>query len=115
MKDPKFYLLHILECIDKIEQYTGLVAESLNMPLVYDAVLRNLQTLSETTQRLPDDIKARHPEIPWSRIGRFRNILVHDYLGVIDPAIVWRVIEMELPSLKSAILSEMPDRPTQTG
>jgi uncharacterized protein with HEPN domain len=86
----------------------------LNEPLVYDAVLRNLQTLSETTQRLPDDIKARHPEIPWSRIGHFRNILVHDYLGDIDSAIVWRVIDVEMPALKSAILLELPDRPKRT-
>jgi|AGTN01.1.fsa_nt_gi Uncharacterized conserved protein len=101
-KGPKLYLLHIAECIDKIGRYASAGSGSLADGLVMDAVLRNLQTLSEATQRLPDDMKARHPEIPWSRIAGFRNILVHNYLGNIDAAVVWRVIEGELPVLRLA-------------
>lgn len=108
MKDPKLYLLHIIECIDKIDRYTVSGREAMaEDSLIYDAVLRNLQTLSEATQRLPDELKSRHPEIPWSRIAGFRNILVHDYLGGIDAGVIWKVVLNELPSLKAAVLSEM--------
>lgn len=75
MKDPRLYLIHIGECIGKIERFTQGSVERLGEELVYDAVLRNLQTLSEATQRLPEDLKARYPLIPWARIGGFRKIL----------------------------------------
>jgi len=71
--------------------------------ILYDAALRNLQTLSEATQRLPDDVKLSHPAIPWKEISGFRNILVHDYLGSIDPAVIKRVIEQSVPELEAAI------------
>ncbi|MCA1804446.1 MAG: DUF86 domain-containing protein [Xanthomonadaceae bacterium] len=60
--------------------------------MLYDAVLRNLQTLSEASQLLPDDKKTLCPEIPWREISGFRNILVHNYLGEIDPLTVEGVI-----------------------
>jgi len=108
MNDPNLYRLHILACIEKIEHYCGGRADRLGEPLVFDAVLRNLQTLSEATLRLPDDFTVRNPQIPWSRLARFHNILVHDCLGAIDPVIVWRVIETELPLLQSALRVELP-------
>ncbi|MBF0372068.1 MAG: DUF86 domain-containing protein [Alphaproteobacteria bacterium] len=108
MKDARLYLLHIDECLEKIERYTtGGRTTIEGDTLIYDAVLRNLQTLSEATQRLPDDVKARHPGVPWQRIAGFRNILVHQYLGGIDAAIVWNVVEAELPRLGRAISAEL--------
>lgn len=47
-----------------------------------DAVLRNLQVLSESTQRLSDELKERHPEVQWFSISGLRNVLVHNYLGL---------------------------------
>jgi uncharacterized protein with HEPN domain len=44
--------------------------------VLYDATLRNLQTLSETTQLLPAEKKLAYPAIPWPEISGFRNILV---------------------------------------
>lgn len=79
--------------------------------MAYDAVLRNLQTLSEAIQRPPADLKARHPGMAWPQIAGFRNILVHDYLGQLDPEIIWRVVTDDLPALKSAMLAEMPEWP----
>jgi len=48
--------------------------------MVQDAVLRNLQVLAESTQRLSEDFKFRNSEIEWYKISGLRNILVHDYL-----------------------------------
>ncbi len=89
MKDARLYLLHIAEGIARIERYAAVGGGRLDRDgMAYDAILRNLQTVSEATQRLPDEIKARHPAIPWERIAGFRNILVHGYLGGIDPSVV---------------------------
>jgi len=65
MKDELLYIVHILECIDKIERYTSAGQETLtDDTMVYDAVLRNLQTLSEATQKLSDETKALYENIP---------------------------------------------------
>jgi len=113
VKDTTLYLLHIVECIGKIERYAEMGRAGLaDDALIFDAVLRNLQTLSEATQRLPQDLRERHPGIPWKRIAGFRNILVHDYLGGIDPPVVWTIMRTELPILNGAILTELSDRPS---
>ncbi|MGG6240377.1 HepT-like ribonuclease domain-containing protein [Nodosilinea sp. AN01ver1] len=86
------YALHILDAIAKIRQIQarGDLTEDV---ILYDAALRNLQTLSEATQQLPEELKASYPEIPWREIRGFRNILVHNYLGDIDSSTISAVIE----------------------
>jgi uncharacterized protein with HEPN domain len=65
--------------------------------------LRNLQTLSEATQQLPDALKAEHPDVPWREISGFRNILVHNSLGDIDPDTVAAVVDRYLEPLAQAV------------
>ena len=42
-----------------------------------DAVIRNLQILAESSQRLSSDIKGTEPQIPWRELAGFRNVIVH--------------------------------------
>ncbi len=103
MKDDSFYLHHILECIRRIEEDVAEGREGfIASHMVQDAALRNLQTMSESTGRLPDALKATHPEIDWRRIIGFRNLLVHNYLGI-NVQRVWEIIERDLPVLKRAV------------
>ncbi len=67
-----------------------------------DAVLRNLHTLSESMQRISGDLKLKYPEVLWREIAAFRNVVVHDYLGI-DLVQVWDIIERDLPILKDRI------------
>jgi uncharacterized protein with HEPN domain len=71
--------------------------------ILYDAALPNLQTLSEATQLLPQSLRDAHPHIPWREISGFRNILVHNYLGNIDPLTVAEVIKRHLHPLQSSV------------
>lgn len=51
MKDDRVYLKHILRCIARIEEYTAAGRESfLSSHLIQDGVIRNLQTLAESSQ-----------------------------------------------------------------
>ena len=96
-------LEHIRECIERIEEYTGHERSVFfGSNLVQDAVVRNLQTLAESTQRLSEAIKDKEVDVPWRAIAGFRNILVHGYLGI-DLEVVWSVVETDLPMLSSAI------------
>lgn len=104
MKDDTVYLKYILQCIEKIEEYSkNGKKEFLRNSLIQDAILRRLQTLAESTQRLSPEIKANIPNIDWRSISGFRNILVHDYLGGIDLDIAWEVVAKYLPDLKREI------------
>ncbi len=98
------YALHILDAITKIRQIQGR-GDLTEDVILYDAALRNLHTLSEATQQLPENLKASYPEIPWREIRGFRNILVHNYLGDIDPLTVAAVIEQHLPALEASVKS----------
>lgn len=111
MKDDKLYLIHIRECIERIEKYTagGGKDALLASTLVQDAVMRNLQTMAESTQRLSDAAKETHPEVDWYKIPGFRNVLVHGYLGV-DLDRVWIIVERDLPGLNRAITSVLKER-----
>ena len=64
----------------------------------------NLQTLAESTQRLSNKAKARKPEVDWRAIAGFRNVVVHDYLGV-DLERIWHIVEFDLPGLRTHVNS----------
>jgi uncharacterized protein with HEPN domain len=91
------------ECIERVREYTaGDKARFETSRLVQDAVIRNLQTLTESSQRLSDAIKASEPQVPWRELAGFRNVIVHGYLGI-DVAAVWLVVAQDLPPLAVAI------------
>ncbi len=59
--------------------------------------------MAESSQRLSGASKALAPDVPWRAISGFRNIIVHDYLGV-DLDMVWQVVVVDLPSLRDGLL-----------
>ena len=102
MKDDRVYLKHILRCIARVEEYTTAGRESFfSSHLIQDGVIRNLQTLAESSQRLSDGVRVSHPAVDWKGLAGFRNVLVHDYLGV-DLEYVYRAVERDVPRLKLA-------------
>lgn len=104
MKDDTVYLRHILDCIERIEEDTAGGRDFfLSARTNQDAVMRNLQVMAESTQRLSPETKTEHAEVPWQSIAGFRNVLVHDYLGV-DLDIVWDVVIRDVPALKRVVL-----------
>lgn len=110
MKDDKVYLRHVSECIRRIEENVADGKDRfLKSHTLQDAVLRNLQTMAESTQRVSQELKSAHPEIEWRRIGALRNVLVHDYLGV-DVERVWEITQRDVPELKQAIVSMLEEQ-----
>jgi uncharacterized protein with HEPN domain len=114
VNNDRLYLLHILECIGMIEAYTsGGESEFLEDRKTQDAVLRNLQVLAESCQRLSLEIKTRHLDIEWKKISGFRNVIVHGYLGVKMQS-VWGIVVTELSPLKlvaERMLAGLPESP----
>jgi uncharacterized protein with HEPN domain len=109
VKDDATYLIHILECIEKIERFLQNKNLLEDVEMVDDAIIRNLQIMAESTQKLSEKIKISVHEIPWRDISDFRNKLVHDYLGI-DLEMIYDVIENEIPQLKKKILEILENK-----
>lgn len=109
MKEERLYLFHIDEALARVEEYVVEGHEAfLRDHKTQDAVLRNLQVMAESTQRLSDGFKAGHPAIDWRGIAGLRNILVHDYLGI-NMERIWELIEKEVPRLRAVIRAGLMD------
>ena len=97
------YLLHIRECLERVADYTEDGWEKFKNDLMaQDAVLRNLQIMGESTQRLSASLKASRPDIDWQDIAAFRNRLVHDYQSI-NLKQLWQIITDDLPVFKQEI------------
>ena len=102
-KDDKVYLVHIQEAIAKIRSYTaGGRDEFMESSLIQDGVVRNFEIIGEAAKRLSDEAKLKRPEVPWRAVSGFRDVLIHDYMGV-DLEEVWRIVESRLSELNDAV------------
>ena len=80
--------------------------------------------LTDSTARLSDELKKRHPEIQWEQVRGFRNVATHAYdriqlkqvanIVANDLPLMRQAIDMEL-ALETAILSPTDDGPPGDG
>jgi uncharacterized protein with HEPN domain len=94
----------ILERIERIQRFVaGLGREAfLDDQKTVDSVVRNLEVIGEAANRLPEDFRDQNPSVPWRRIVGLRHRIVHEYFDV-DLALVWEVVQGELPALEAEI------------
>ena len=89
----------IAEAIRTIQRHAGRAADQ---SLRRDALLYNLLILGEAVKALSEETKARRPETPWRQITGLRDLLAHEYYRI-DMAEIDKIIDNDLPALKSAI------------
>ena len=101
------YLNHILEAIERIEEYVSELDEMafLGNKLVQDAVIRNFEVIGEASnnieKRFPEFVAA-HPELPLTSAYQMRNAVAHGYFQV-DFEILWKTTQRDLPSLHTKV------------
>jgi len=59
------------------------------------AVVRKLEIIGEAMKQLPEEVRSRFREIPWSSMAKTR-----DYIFSVDYKIIWKIIKEDLPPLK---------------
>jgi uncharacterized protein with HEPN domain len=98
-------MLHHIDLAERFAQ--GRSFESLRddlMPLY--AVTRCLEIVSEASRRLSDELKARHPQMPWREMAAGGNFYRHNYEDVL-PHRVWKTLHEDLPPLRTVIEQEL--------
>jgi uncharacterized protein with HEPN domain len=72
--------------------------------------VQKLTIVGEAAAHISAELRVQHPEIIWTDVVAFRNILIHTYFGI-DWSIVWDAATEDVPRLRPqivAILHELP-------
>jgi uncharacterized protein with HEPN domain len=73
-------------------------------------VQRGIEIISEASRHLPPEMKARHPDIPWTKVAGIGNVLRHGYESVAAP-VLWKLAREDLPHLERACRAELAAGP----
>ncbi len=98
------YLRHILDAINRIEEYLQGVTEAdfYNRYLIQDGVIRQIEIIGEATKQLSKETRENNSQSPWRDIAGMRDKLTHHYFGV-DMEEVWLTAQEDLPTLKREV------------
>ncbi|MBI3162435.1 MAG: DUF86 domain-containing protein [Chloroflexi bacterium] len=103
-KDDALYLNHIIAALEQIERYIRGMSESefMSRTMVQDAVVRQIEIVSEAANCISADYQNEHPSLPWSNLAETRNRIIPESFRV-NLASVWNTIQDDLPLHKNAI------------
>ena len=101
MKDPRPAIDDMRRALLRIEEIAvrGRAAFFADWVL-QDAAIRNFEIVGEAVRRVPDEVRAAHPDVPWADLAGFRDVLIHQYFRV-DLAIVWPLMETRAAALRA--------------
>ncbi|SMO88527.1 HepT-like ribonuclease domain-containing protein [Gracilimonas mengyeensis] len=66
------------------------------------AYIRSLEIIGEAVKNLPKELLREYPDINLKGAARIRDRLIHGYFDI-DYAIVWDVIQKDIPKLQQQI------------
>ncbi|WP_340103962.1 HepT-like ribonuclease domain-containing protein [Rhodohalobacter sp. 8-1] len=94
MKSDKVYVLHIIDSIDQIVEYTDQIHrdEFKENRLIQDAVVRNFEIIGEAAKNISNRTREKYSYIPWEQMAGMRDKLIRNYMSV-DLNAVWNTIE----------------------
>ena len=105
-RSPADHLADVLEAIEAIERYTKGGRRAFERdPMIRDAVAARLMQIGQAVKDAQGeglDLERLEPTVPWRNIAGMRDRLAHKY-WLLDIAILWAVVERELPKLRTAV------------
>lgn len=114
-RDPLRRVRDILDAAGAIRSYVEGMDESAfrSDRRTLDAVLRNLTVIGEAARNVPEEFRARFPEVPWLEMSDMRNVVVHEYFGV-DVGILWQTVTKDVAELEAALGTVVSDLGRET-
>jgi len=100
VKNNEYYIKKIVTDLHFIIEHTKNLTQSEleDNEILVDSVMFRLIQISENSDKLTDEFKARYNTIPWRAMKGMRNRIVHEY-GNVDLAVVYNTVKNDLPSL----------------
>jgi len=104
----RFALFDIRDCILLAREFShGLTFEDFAASrLHFFAVTRAFEIISEASRRLPEELRDRHPQLPWRAMQDAGNMYRHRYDNVAEN-IVWKTLHEDLGPLLAVIEAEI--------
>jgi len=101
------YLQHMRDAVERVQRYTAAKSQDdfAADEQLQDAAVRNIEIIGEAARNISlhaEDFARENAQIPWGALYAMRNRLSHGY-WTIDLAVVWRVIQRDLPALKEQL------------
>jgi len=117
VRDPRVTLLQMQDAARRLQQIcAGKTFEQLLADWQATAALeRFLEIVGEAVKRLPPELRASHPEMPWKEIAGTRDHLSHGYDDV-NHRVLWSSVQNDVPGLLAAVeqmLRELESRPAE--
>jgi uncharacterized protein with HEPN domain len=107
-KSPAPILQDIVDAIERIQSKTkdlSLTEFAGDWERLW-VVERGVEIVSEASRRLPDEIKDRHPDIPWKKIAGIGNVLRHEY-DAVSPRVLLNIAHNDLIPLERVCKAEL--------
>lgn len=101
-------ILYAIDNLNHIARSVSSLAELKQSQRDLWAFERALEIIGEASKNLPQELKNRHPDVPWRDIAGMRDVLAHGYFEI-SPEIVWKTVKNDLENLKTAIEQMIDD------
>lgn len=104
VKNDSYYVNKVMKDLSFVLSHTkGISQEQFEQnEILIDSVLFRLIQISENAERLTDEFKEKHSDIPWHAIRGLRNRIVHEY-GNVDLTVIYNTVVNDLPKLLDEI------------
>ena len=103
-RDPVVYIEDILQAAARARLFVegfSMEAFAADLKTQY-AIVRALEVIGEAAKRVPVDVQAMAPEIPWRAMAGMRDNLIHGY-DEVNLEVVWRTVQDKVPEIEEPL------------